>query len=191
MTELAAQILNIADAWVAMKCRETVKNGGSCIDTVQQRFYGTVRREAYCAAFGWLVVDDAARAVGVKNTLPKTAGAADLLARSRKVLHVDKTPAIGSLFYRLSTVKGSTGHIGVVVGWDSSTLWAVEGNHSDRIDRFPYGWAEIQDKRNGFQFIHTELIGDTSEVGAGGASSIILPALAIAAATGVFLYTQS
>lgn len=157
-TVIGAEIAQVAKEWARRDCRETISNGGSCIDDVQQQFYGTKRREPYCAAFAWVVVDQACRRVGIPNILPKTPGALDMLRKSKRTaLPVDKLPTIGSVFYRKTTARAS-GHIGIVIGMtEAGNLITVEGNNDDRIGVFENRLDAVLNSSNGWQFIHTDL----------------------------------
>lgn len=198
ITTLAKAALDRAWYWQSLHCRETKKNGGSCIDDVTAAFYGKPRQESYCTIFAWVVIDQACKSIGIANALPKTAGARDLRNRAAKVVQVDKTPAIGSVFYHLPTAAGSTGHCGVVVYIDGAGIGTVEGNHSDRIDSFSYTSAQIRDPRTDWVFIHTESIGNTPLIeaggvggGSGGSSLLAVGAIAAMAAGGYYLLNQS
>ena len=73
------------ELWRDGKCVETSKNRGQCIDDIKRRHDGTPDNDPYCAQFVWVVADISAERAGVKNYVPKTAGARDLLERSKKV----------------------------------------------------------------------------------------------------------
>lgn len=161
MTALGQAILSRAQYWADLSCHETVTNGGNCIDDLQRAFSGgKLVREAYCAKFAYVCVSEACKALGVKNLLPKTAGALDMLNKAKNVsgLIVDRTPAPGAVFYRYSTAKGASGHIGIVKSIGSTTLNTIEGNNDDRIGEFHPPLSKIT-AANGYQFIHTELMG--------------------------------
>lgn len=163
MNTLQREIVRQAWEWKSIDCRESVENGGTCIDDLHSRF-GTARREPYCTKLVWVVINDSCRAVGVENLLPKTAGAKDLLDRSRRTLKVDNIPTIGSVFYRRSRDPKATGHCGIVVELlPDGGIRTLEGNNDDRIDFFDYAASSIANKQNGFAFIHTELMGNTAE----------------------------
>lgn len=162
--KLQQTILDRADAWVQRCCRE-IKNArgkglnyGNCIDDVQIAFSGSVRHEAYCAKFAWVLYTESCLILKLHPLLPKTAGARLLLDQSRSegLLHVDTTPVPGCVFYRRSSAD-ATGHIGTVINVDSSKVMvSAEGNAGDRIDYFSTPWAKVRDPKNGYAFIHTE-----------------------------------
>ncbi len=170
MTALGSAILQRAEHWADLSCKETVKNGGNCIDTLQIAFSGKLIREAYCAKFAWVVVSEACKQIGVANKLPKTAGAKDMLVRAKSAgLLVDTNPAPGCVGYRFSTAAGATGHIFVVKNVTSSRLYTIEGNGSrNDIGLYDYPLSKVN-SGNGYQFIHTELMagGSNSEAGFG------------------------
>lgn len=194
MNTLQREIVRQAWEWKAIDCRETVANGGTCIDDLHSRF-GAPRREAYCAKLAWVVINDSCRVVGVENLLPKTAGAKDLLDRSRRTLTVDSTPAIGSVFYRRSRDPKATGHCGIVVEILPHGIRTLEGNNDDRIDFFDYENNSITDEQNGFAFIHTELMGNTPEISGAvsppvisNSSSLVIPLVAATAIAAILLF---
>jgi hypothetical protein len=156
MNILASEIVAQAGWWKSRNCRETSRNRGGCIDEIHQRFDGTVNRDPYCAKFVWVVVDMACTYLGLKNLLPRTAGARRLLDLSRTVLDVDRMPTAGSIFYRKSTAKGATGHMGVVIQVVPEGIYTVEGNNGSLVTVFHYTTAEIQNRSNAFEFIHTD-----------------------------------
>lgn len=181
MNELQKRIVSDAWKWKSRNCREVSKNWGNCITEIQQRFDSrtAARREAYCAKFAWVIIDDACKSVGIKNKLPKTAGAKDMRDKSKRVLRVNDVPAIGAVFYRFSSAPGATGHIGVMIDSTESHMITVEGNNEDRIDIFKYKWDDVRNAKNGFSFIHTEemMIGSVSFQEAGISPFLILPAI--------------
>lgn len=164
LNRFQVELVRVGLAWVARGCHETVKNGGNCIDELHRAF-GREKREAYCAQLAWVVAEQAARAAGINNPLPHTGGACDMLKRSVAAgLRVDKTPAIGAVFYQGSNPKYSTGHIGVVIDVTGTTIRTVEGNNDDRIDDWRYPMATVLNRPRtqacqrgiGWDFIHIE-----------------------------------
>lgn len=158
MNTLQQEIIRQAWEWKRLDCKETVENGGTCIDDLHRRF-GAVRREPYCTKLAWLIINDACNALHITNQLPKTAGAKDLLEKSKKVLKVDTLPAVGAVFYRKSRSATATGHTGVVIELLPDGIRTIEGNNDDRIDFFDYKTASVTAAANGFAFIHTERMG--------------------------------
>lgn len=158
MTPLGAQIVAVAQAYHNRQCVETLPNRGPCVDELHKLFNGKVSPDPWCAISAWVWVDLAAQQLGVKNVLPKTAGARDMLNKSERVagLRVDTAPAPGATFYRKSKAPGATGHIGIVKTVTSWGILTIEGNHNDRVLEYHYTNAELANSANMFRFIHTE-----------------------------------
>ncbi len=158
--QLAVRIRDEARSWYARECRENpnTPNRGPCVDEIQAAYWTTIRAEPWCTSFVWVVVDGAARKQGVTNHLPKTAGALDLLNRARKAseLVVDRTPEVGSIFYRRSTLAGVTGHTGIVTRVQSTGIVTVEGNSSNRVAQYLTPRSQVEAKANDYWFIHAE-----------------------------------
>lgn len=175
MTQLAAEIIRIAYDWVS-RCKGTIdhNNAGGCVDAIQRAYDGTTgRHEAYCAKFGYIVVRDACKKLGIPNALPKTAGARDLEVKAAKAgIPVNKSPARGALFYHKPEVAGSTGHVGIVVDLFDRGFKTVEGNHSNQVREWTYYYEKPIPSGAGnlwanpaldWVFIHTETIGNTPD----------------------------
>ena len=69
-----------------------------------------------------------------KKTLPKTCGALDLISffgsHGHHKYSISKVkPEKGDVVYK--TRSGGSGHVGIVVARKGSTIYVVEGNHSD------------------------------------------------------------
>ncbi len=167
-----SELVRAALAWAARGCVETVTNGGSCIDEVHRAF-GTQKREPYCTMLVWVVVEQAARAAGIKNPLPKTALSCDLLQRSIAAgLRVDKTPGIGSIAYRSTRIANSSGHTLVVVDVNDREVRTVEGNNANRIDDWLYPIDKVRShprykncqRGPGWDFIHIEDAGGSPTI---------------------------
>ena len=167
MQILAPFIVQAALGWYDRACRETSKNGGSCIDDIQQQYahYSPQndrwRREAYCAKFAYVVTSEAAIRADAENWLPPDALAVGMLNRARKDRRfpTDTNPAVGSVFYRVSTAAGASGHIGVVVGVDGTNFYTIEGNAQIAPDTEGVGFFTIPRadiSRRKFQFMHVE-----------------------------------
>lgn len=164
INQFQSELIRVALVWAARHCRETVRNGGSCIDEIHRAF-GRPKREAYCAKFVWVAVEQASQAAGIHNPIPKSAGACDMLTQSiKRGLRVDKTPGIGSIFYRSSKITNSSGHVGIVIDVTATTVRTVEGNNDDRLDDWSYKLETVlsyprhkQCQRGlGWDFIHIE-----------------------------------
>lgn len=158
MTQIGNAIVQHARQWAGRSCKETRVNGGSCIDDLQIAYGGTTSREAYCAKFVWVVVDQACKEIGIVSTLPKTAGARDMRDRSKGRLPMDQNFTVGSCFYRYSTAPSASGHMGIVVDVTPDALITVEGNNGNRIGVFENKLSAVRDTRNGWVAIHTDMI---------------------------------
>jgi hypothetical protein len=83
-----------------------------------------------------------------------------MLQRAKRTegLRVDRTPAVGAVFYRYSTAPGATGHVGIVKGYDERYLYTIEGNVGPEAGGGVW-WAYYDRDdlgRQGFEFIHVE-----------------------------------
>ncbi len=157
-TALGTHIIREAERWLERQCAETSANRGPCVDEIHLRFGGTVKAEAWCAKFVWVVVDEACVQTGTKNRLPFTAGARALLTGSDGKLRVDGNPEPGAAFYRRSTAPGASGHVGIVVAVESDGIYTIEGNTSDRVAMIRYDNQYMADPAHEMRFIHTELM---------------------------------
>lgn len=186
----ADDIVDRAVAWYQRDCRETTANRGPCVDEIHERFdpnwIRNKRSEAWCAKFCYVVVDEAARMDGIKNPLPRTAGARDLLERSIKAgLRVDRQPARGSIFYRRSGAPNATGHNGIVVGGraNGGGITTIEGNLNNRVSLYGYTNGQIEDLD--FRFIHVE---DAAGAPLLAGSNVITTLLLLSAGIGTLWY---
>lgn len=136
MTPLAKQIIAEAVKWYERDCVETTKNRGLCIDQIHEQFgeewAEMRRRDAYCAKFVTIVLDDAFKKFNAKNPL-NTARAATMLDLAVKnLIPITDTPNEGSVFYKKSSAPGSSGHVGIVVRNDGNGKFVtIEGNAPD------------------------------------------------------------
>lgn len=174
-TPYGRRIVAGIEAYAYAQCREDDgrPNRSACVDKIHTAFSGRPPvSEPWCAKIAWVVADAAAQSGYGKGTvLPKTAGARDMLERSRRVrgLTVDETPGVGAVFYRRSSAPGATGHIGIVKGWDNSTLYTVEGNVGPEAGGGV--WWAFYDRKDlpglGMRFIHVERQFGERETGGG------------------------
>lgn len=139
--EIVAQALD----WLYKKqpgetWEETSKNRGEMLNTLKKEFGFKRGAEAWCAMFGWGIVDQACKVVGAKNRVPKTAGALALLNQSKatNVIIVEDEPEIGAIMYRKSGDPDATGHIGIVVKVEDDAFWTIEGNVDDKVGMVKY-----------------------------------------------------
>jgi hypothetical protein len=143
--QLQKEIVSQALDWLYKKqpgedWEEISKNRGEMLNTLKKEFGFKAGAEAWCAMFGWGIVDQACKVVGAKNVIPKTAGALDLLRKCEKtnVVIVDDEPEIGAIMYRKSGEKTATGHIGIVVKVEKDAFWTIEGNVDDKVGMVKY-----------------------------------------------------
>jgi hypothetical protein len=181
MTQLGAQIVKVAQDWLAY-CKahgacESPKgaNWGGCYTDIQNAFSAGGKGEATCAKFGWLCVSQACKDLGLKNTLPKTAGARDLKFKAATVVPVDTNFQPGNLFYHEPSpgVK-STGHIGVVIEVTPSGIRTIEANHGNCVTNpassdgtFSYSNAVLArpaSQGGAWKCLHVDQIGHTPDV---------------------------
>ncbi len=160
MNALQDEIIRWAVWWKERSCREVTKNRGTCIDEIHLRFSGSkTSRDPYCAKFAWVVLDMASGELGIQNPLPKSAGARIMRDMAKERMRVDRIPGAGSVFYRYSTAPGASGHIGVVIGWDDTTLYTIEGNNGPLVGTYQYSLSQVENAKNGFAFMHVEDFG--------------------------------
>lgn len=164
-------------------CQETSVNKGGCITLLKCYYLGKtvncsdedISDEAYCAEAAWSINRMAFTEGGYPTDLLdkiRTAGARQLLNNAlAEDVKVDGTPSVGATFYRNTSSPLSTGHIGIVAGYDDSYLYTVEGNNVFEYggQRYEGVWSwkySLDDlEKRGFRFIHLEDLygGDTTE----------------------------
>lgn len=162
-------INEVAAEWYERNCVEERDNRGVCVDKIHELFdpkwITSKRAEAWCAKFVWVVYEEAARRAAVTNPLPRTAGALAMRDLSKKAgLRVDNKPQDGDVFYRKSSSAGSSGHVGIVTDVKADGITTVEGNLSNRVAYYHYGWDKIMSPEYNFSFIHAA---DDSQSGSG------------------------
>jgi hypothetical protein len=141
-------IIENAMKWVGCKENPPGSNRSVCVDTIHEQF-GNMDADPWCAEFVWVVTDITANQFGVSNKLPHTAGAKTLLTLSRlQLFRVDKTPAVGCIFYMPSSE--GTGHVGFVIEHVGNYINTVEGNTSNQVG------LRQRIITNSFYFIHVE-----------------------------------
>lgn len=146
INELQKEIISQALDWLYKKepgitWEEINKNKGVILNDLKKTFGFQTGIEAWCAMFGWGIVNQACKVVGAKNNLPKTAGALALLNKSKatNIIIVRDEPDIGAVMYRKSADKDATGHIGIVVKMDSDgSFYTIEGNVDDKVGMVKY-----------------------------------------------------
>lgn len=178
ITPLGKAIFQTANSYVTREpiCIETSYNRGECVDEIKCKYNGLpydctsdkVTDESYCAetVYVWLM-EAFAKVSADTSILPKirTKGALDLLNRTKKTgILVNDVPKEGCVFYRNSSAKGATGHVGVIycVDYANDRIYTLEGNTSfswngktyDGVWGAYYKISEMKSK--GFQFMHFE-----------------------------------
>lgn len=146
INELQKEIISQALDWLYKKkpgitWEEINKNKGVMLNELKTTFGFKPGLEAWCAMFGWGIVNQACKVVGAKNNLPKTAGALALLNKSKatNIIIVRDEPDIGAVMYRKSADKDASGHIGIVVKMDSDgSFYTIEGNVADKVGMVKY-----------------------------------------------------
>lgn len=146
INELQKEIVAQALDWLYKKqpgvtWEEKNENTGVMLNELKKTFGFATGIEAWCAMFGWGIVDQACKVLGAKNNLPKTAGAKALLTQSKatNVIIVKDEPDIGAVMYRKSASRKATGHIGIVVKIDDDgSFYTIEGNVDDKVGMVRY-----------------------------------------------------
>lgn len=138
--QLQKEIVALCLEWIMKKQPKTTweefgANKGEMLNMLKETFGFKKGAEAWCAMFGWGIIDQACKKVKGKNLLPKSAGAKDLLnkALATNTVIVSDLPEIGSVMYRKSGDKKATGHIGVVVSIENNGFYTIEGNVDDKV----------------------------------------------------------
>lgn len=148
-TVLQDAILARAEAWRDCDCCETVANGGTCVDSVTEFYTGrNPLRKAWCAMTVFCFYTQACQSLGVINTLPKTAGARDLLEKATEAgFPISNDPSEADFFY-IPPRPGSTdssGHVGTVFyTGHSEYLVTIEGNSSQKLREVHHSWSEVR-----------------------------------------------
>ena len=150
------------------------KNRADCLTDLKCEYNGKIERcdsskignEAYCAQFVFVVLYRAFEAGNYPTTILnkiKTAGAKLTLTNAQKNgIKVDKNPTPGSIYYKVPTAPGSSGHVGIVVGVFNDRIHTIEANATFVFNgtKFEGIWGKsfaISDiNKQGMQFIHIE-----------------------------------
>lgn len=166
MNALQTNLGERARTWINCHCKETISNGGNCIDDLTIAFTGKrAWRAPYCAMTVWVWYYEASLASGLLPMLPKIASAIGLLnACIKNGFAVDDTPDVGSIFYRKSSLQGKkngseiSGHCGIVLGWTDNEMVTAEGNSGQQIHEVRTPWSRVRDPERGYRFIHAERV---------------------------------
>lgn len=148
-TNFTQKLVDLAADWLG--CEEDAKtpNRSACL-TDLWKLYGTEpTNEPWCAAFVWTMVNETCKVFGVENKLPHTKSTYEMKSRATNAgLKVDKTPAVGSIFY---FTRDGGGHVGIVTNLGENTMTTIEGNVSDQVR---LGRRALNSKN--FLYIHVE-----------------------------------
>lgn len=163
--------LGYALGWRNQNC---VEDNVSCYKYLFENNYNSVIGNPWCAFLATKVVNDAADEIGIYCPLPFQGSSAAIVTRAKKLgIRVDKTPAIGSIFYY--TREGG-GHVGIVVWMNNVGMFTVEGNSDDKLKCIgcpvnaviPIGSNSTRTykamENKGAVYVHIEEVGDTDKV---------------------------
>ena len=85
--------------------------------------------DMWCALFTTVVVNEACKVVGAKNTCPITLGAAQSVVGNNPP--TDTNPEVGDIMWKGG--GGRSGHVGIVVSVTGNTILTIEGNSGDKV----------------------------------------------------------
>lgn len=124
LTPFQAALVAAATGYIGV--RERGRNAGPDVEAFQ-RSTGNSRGDAWCASFVYKCADDAARDIGGKNPLYRTASTIAMLAEyRRRGWTVDRGRA-GDIFIIRKTA--TTGHTGIITGPAVGGFYpTIEGN---------------------------------------------------------------
>jgi hypothetical protein len=133
MTPLATTTISTAITQLGVKEIPKGSNAGPEVE-IYLKSVGLGKGYAWCMAFVYWVVNQAAIKTAIKNPLKKTAGVLDQY-NSRPLL-VNKVPQPGDIFI-MDFGKG-TGHTGIVERVVGTKIHTIEGNTNDEGSREGY-----------------------------------------------------
>jgi hypothetical protein len=131
MNLLTQQIIDEARKWIGTK--EEGRNDGPQIRIWLSR----VNRHSgapWCAAFAWCMLDDACRALGLRNPLEPVAGVHLFRQLAREQKAWTNEPGPGYVFFidhGVDKAGHRLGHCGIVVGVGPQSLATIEGNTNE------------------------------------------------------------
>ncbi len=162
-TQTGAAIISEAKSWLDQGCKENPMGSNVVYCGDRKVTWNTMQNNTYwCAAFVSQVIHDALKKLGLPVSFPMTAGALDMLNKSKMgYFPVDKKPAPGAAFYRKSGSETATGHVGIVVNMDEEAFYTIEGNSADATGFYVYPYSDIP--KRSFEFMHAEWIGSEDE----------------------------
>lgn len=149
------QIIFEAQKW--LNVREQGKNDGPEVREWLKRV-NRAPGNAWCAAFAWCMLDDACKALKIKNTFPPIAGAWLMLNQAKKMGAWTDSPGKGFIFgidHGLNAAGARIGHVGIVADVFEDYVETVEGNGLPLEANVltPTGWKQIQHLKVGEQVI--------------------------------------
>lgn len=150
-SSFGSTVIKEAKKFIGCKEDKGTPNRSMCVDKIVQLGGWTPNNEPWCAAFVYAVVDKTCNIFGIPNLLPRTKSTRSMLSNAPgKGLNVDKTPAVGSVFFIPRGDNGTQGHVGIVIDIKGNQIFTVEGNLSDSVR---IGQRQIF---NEMKFIHVE-----------------------------------
>ncbi len=127
--EIITVALGYAKGWREQNCKE---NNVDCYKYLFDNDYNKVIGNPWCAFFSTAVVNRAGDNIGLKCPIAFQGSSKAVVAFARKYgLRVDRTPAIGCLFWY--PTGDATGHMGIPIWMNENGLYTVEGNSSDAL----------------------------------------------------------
>ena len=163
-TVFGKQLVCIAEYWLdqAYPFQLNLTQGTYAQQFINAYYKGwTDIRVAWCAIWPWFAINEVCALFGLPNVFPGYKdcwGSARIAAQKcAKIFPVLAKPKAGSVFYRKSKVKNSSGHMGIVVKVDEENqqYYTVEGNIRYSADQegmgaWVYDYSDIQ--QFSFQF---------------------------------------
>lgn len=130
---LALKALEMAVSRIGMKENPLGSNWGHPVQDWLARV-DCHQPAAWCMAFAWCCVDDAAAALGVPNPLPRTAGVLRGWQMASPAIKVTSDPQPGDIF--IMDLGGGLGHCGIVKDVpDATALTTIDGNTNNNGSR--------------------------------------------------------
>lgn len=142
---LSEKALEIAESQLGVQ--EIPKNSNAGADV--EKYLKSVKLGkgyAWCAAFVYWCVNEAAKSIGVTNPLVCTAGVLNLWNKMPVDFKFTKNPKRGDIFI-MDFGKGA-GHTGFVTGVSNGRIQTIEGNSNDEGSREGYEVCRRPNGRN-------------------------------------------
>jgi hypothetical protein len=163
MSSYAATLLSVARSYLGVT--ETEHNSGPEIDAWLDAVHCPPGKP-WCMAYVHGVAAEAAKACGVANPCPRTAGALRAWELAPEVCKT-QLPAPGDVFVLDTGEPGGAGHVGIVetVSPDGRTVTSIEGNSNQEGSRegdsvVIHKWRPVDGKRGkliGFLSLETAI----------------------------------